>query len=188
MVEGVEKEVRYYMRFKETLLEALKPQMDVLRTFFKMDDVVTCATERFVSIAKLNRWSESQISVYILPYVMRAKVGLDRVLKEEDSWVGLYRDKGSKYPTIFEAPTIFMHDAVHWRQDTKLVTRAVLLDFMSHYPYVLCGRSKVDNPESVNVNDLLIMRGLLSDDFMEHKPIVGMYTLNEVKNKLGDIE
>lgn len=185
MANGVD-EVRYYELFKKTLLEAIDGQMEVLRTLFKMDDVVTNAAERFLSIATSNRWDSSDLEAYLLPYVMRAKCGLDRIIDEEDSWVGLHRDT-DRNPTVMEAPTLFLHDVVHWRERTKLINRDILIDFLADYPYVLSGRSDINKPESTNISDLLVMRGLITDEYMRIKDIVGMYTHDQVKENIPKI-
>ena len=175
---------KFYEVFRQTLIEAIATDLEYLKEIFVLDDVVQNAAERFVNIAAINRWDSNEIQRYLIPYVMRAKCGLDRVINEEDSWVGLYCEGNNKHPTVFEAPTLFLHDVVHWRERTRLVNRLVLLDFLSDYPYVLSGRAKVTEDESRNLDDTFLLRGLLSDSFRCNRPMVGEHTTEKVKYEL----
>jgi len=183
MSDGIE---QFYKVFKGTLLEAIAADAAYLKEIFVLDDVLKNAAERFLTIATINRWDSTEVQRYLLPYVMRTKCGLDRVMDEEDSWVGLYCEGGNKRPTVFESPTLFLHDVIHWREQTKFVNRGILLDFLSDYPYILSGRGKVTEDESRNIDDTFLLRGLLSDSFRCNKPMVGEHTAEKVQYELSN--
>lgn len=180
-------EVEYYDSFKKTLIDILSDKVKTLEEFIELQDVLKCASDRFISIAKYNQWSSTEIKDYTLVYVVRAVCGLDRLIKEEDSWVGFHSMAGIRNPTIIEAPVLFLHDVIHWREANKLVTAYMTMDFLADYPYMLSGRLTVGEYESTDVRELMIMRGLLTDRFKQTTSLTGMYLEQDVPNMIAEL-